>query len=235
MIELYQFRPKFSVPNLSPFCLKLETWLKMADLPYTVKYLDDPRKAPLGKLPFIKEGSLVLADSSVIIEHLTQHHKIKLDSHLSAYQSAQAHAVQVMIEEHLYWALVYHRWLGESWPQLKAAVFGSLPPVAKQLVPILIQRKLRADLNSQGLGRHSPEQINQMAEADLRSMSVLLGENTYFLGEKLSSVDSVVFAILCEIYHSSLITPLTAIAERFDNLSAYHLRVGKQFFPDYYA
>lgn len=38
-IILHQFsRPKNGVPSLSPFCLKLETYLRMVDLPYQVTY-----------------------------------------------------------------------------------------------------------------------------------------------------------------------------------------------------
>lgn len=36
-IILHQFsRPTNGVPSLSPFCLKMETYLRMADLPYQV-------------------------------------------------------------------------------------------------------------------------------------------------------------------------------------------------------
>lgn len=36
-IILHQFsRPKNGVPSLSPFCLKIETYLRMLDLPYQV-------------------------------------------------------------------------------------------------------------------------------------------------------------------------------------------------------
>lgn len=36
-IILHQFsRPKSGAPSLSPFCLKLETYLRMLDLPYQV-------------------------------------------------------------------------------------------------------------------------------------------------------------------------------------------------------
>ena len=39
-IILHQFsRPKNGVPSLSPFCLKMETFLRMADLPYQVPTL----------------------------------------------------------------------------------------------------------------------------------------------------------------------------------------------------
>jgi len=40
-IILHQFaRPKTGVPSLSPFCLKIETYLRMADLPYQVTKYD---------------------------------------------------------------------------------------------------------------------------------------------------------------------------------------------------
>lgn len=36
-IILHQFsRPKSGAPSLSPFCLKMETYLRMVDLPYQV-------------------------------------------------------------------------------------------------------------------------------------------------------------------------------------------------------
>ena len=50
MIELYQFPRAFGLPNPIPFCMKVETYLKLTGLPYEVKDTD-PRKAPLGKLP----------------------------------------------------------------------------------------------------------------------------------------------------------------------------------------
>ena len=36
MIQLYQFEPAFGLPNASPFCMKVETWLRMAALPFEV-------------------------------------------------------------------------------------------------------------------------------------------------------------------------------------------------------
>jgi Glutathione S-transferase N-terminal domain len=40
-IKLFQFPRMFGIPNLSPFCCKLETWLRMAGVPYEV--VDTPR------------------------------------------------------------------------------------------------------------------------------------------------------------------------------------------------
>ncbi len=234
MIELFQFRPKFGVPNLSPFCLKLETWLKMASIDYVVNYVDDPRTAPLGKLPYIKEGDFQMADSSCIIDYLSEHQNISLDSHLSNEELAIAHCCQVMVEERLYWAVVYHRWLGVGWPDLRAEVFSVLPPIVRHIVPVIVQNKLRRDMFGHGLGRHTVEQINKFADDDIRALSGLLGDKPYLMGDKISSVDATVFAILCELLHSSLPSPLKSITEQYSNLVAYHLRMGCRYFPDYY-
>ena len=36
MIKLYQFKPAWGLPNPSPFCMKVETYLRMAGLSYGV-------------------------------------------------------------------------------------------------------------------------------------------------------------------------------------------------------
>lgn len=43
MIKLYQFSPAWGLPNPSPFCMKVETYLRMTGLPY---------EAINGALPF---------------------------------------------------------------------------------------------------------------------------------------------------------------------------------------
>ena len=55
-IKLYQFPPALELPNASPFCMKLETYLRMAGLPFESVYTLNLRRAPKGKLPFINDG-----------------------------------------------------------------------------------------------------------------------------------------------------------------------------------
>src|SRR5262249_56922696 len=63
-IKLFQFPRMFGIPNLSPFCCKLETWLRITRVPYEVVDTPDPRKGPKGKLPFIQDAAMPIADSS---------------------------------------------------------------------------------------------------------------------------------------------------------------------------
>ena len=85
-IKLFQFPRMFAVPNLSPFCCKLETWLRIAGIPYEVVDTTDPRKGPKGKVPFIEDAGIRMGDSSLIVEHLTKTRGIDPDARLDPSQ-----------------------------------------------------------------------------------------------------------------------------------------------------
>ena len=97
MIKLCQFPPAFGLPNASPFCMKLETWLRMAGLPYECPRGADLRKAPKGKFPYIEDDGVVIADSSFIIDYLTKKYNVTLDAHLTPRQRGEALALQRQI------------------------------------------------------------------------------------------------------------------------------------------
>ena len=46
MVLLHQFPRIWGLPNASPFCLKLETWLRMAGIEYQIVEVTDLRKGP---------------------------------------------------------------------------------------------------------------------------------------------------------------------------------------------
>jgi glutathione S-transferase len=108
MIKLYQFAPAWEVSNLSPFCLKVETYLRMAELPYEVLY-SNPLQAPKGQLPFLEDNGKRIADSRFIIEHLKATYGDRVDAHLTPQQRAVSNAMQRLIENHLDRAFVYAR------------------------------------------------------------------------------------------------------------------------------
>ena len=83
MIRLHQFAPAFGLPNASPFCMKLETYLRMASLPFELVNSGDVLKAPKRKLPYIDDDGTLVADTSFIIEHLKARYGDPLDAALS--------------------------------------------------------------------------------------------------------------------------------------------------------
>ena len=107
MIKLHQFKDNLGVPNPSPFCMKVETYLRMAGLEYEVVLVLDPRKAPKGKAPHVEDDGKTIADSHFILDHLERKYHTGIDDHLSAQEKSIAHAFARMLEERFYWGLMY--------------------------------------------------------------------------------------------------------------------------------
>jgi glutathione S-transferase len=232
-IKLYQFPTALGVPNLSPFCMKVEVWLRLAGLDYEIKWTPNPRVGPKGKLPFIKDDGAVVADSQHIIEHLEKAHDVRLDANLTGEQKAIAHAFGHMLAEHTYFALLYHRWINpQSWPVTRETFFGSLPPGVRHVAATVVQRKTRRDLNGHGLGRHSPEEIDRRAAQDLAAVAEYLNVKPYFMGDKPTGIDATVYAFLANMWEVELDTPLKHMVGRHKNLVAYCERMRARCFGE---
>ncbi len=232
MVTLYQFKPGMGLPNLSPFCMKAETFLRMAGIDYETKIITDPRKMPKSKCPVIRHGDAMIPDSAFIIEYLKQHFPVSLDDGLSTRELAAAHAFERLLDERYYWAVVYSRWVDPAgWSTIKQFWFGGLPWPMKHLVPNMLQKKLINGMYSHGIGRHTPEEIYQLADQDLQAVSDFLGDKPYFMGEAPRSVDATVYAFMANTFHIPLETPLQALTTKYPNIGAYCDRMKARYFP----
>lgn len=232
-LQLHQFPRTGRLPNDSPFCLKAQAYLRLAGLEHRI-VTAPPFRSPTGKLPMLVDEGRRIPDSSAIVAHLeAKLGSQALDAGLSAMQRAQAHLIQRLVEEHLYWALLWLRWIDPAgWPATRRAFFGGLPPGPRQLVGGLMRRKARRDARGHGLALHSREEILRRATQDLAALSALLGEQSFFLGDQPRAVDASVYGFLGNILHSELRTPLTEIAASYSNLVAWCTRMQRRCFPE---
>lgn len=233
MITLHQFDPAFGLPNASPFCMKVETWLRMAGLPYQAPdmSLSALGKAPKGKMPYIVDGDKTLADSTFIIEYLKATHGDPLDGWLTSEQRAIALAFQRLMEENLYWAVLYTRWFtGRGWALTRPAFFGKLPILLRWIVPPLARRGLRQQFHGQGMGRHSEADIMAIGQRDITALAEFLGDKPYFLGEQPCTLDATAYAFLANLLWAPLDTPLKQHAQQYPQLEAYCQRMRKRYY-----
>ena len=112
MIQLYQI-PKLEGENYSysPFCVKMELYLKAMNLSYKNHFSLEFNKSPTGKMPFIETKGRKYSDSNLIIEFLEKENAFSLDSHLTQQQKAISLAFIRLCEDSLYWVGVYTRWV----------------------------------------------------------------------------------------------------------------------------
>lgn len=233
MIKLHQFARAFGLPNPSPFCIKVETYLRLAGIPYEIVLLGDPSKAPKGKGPYIEDDGQIIPDSHFIIAHLKRKHGDPLGQGLTAAERAHHHAIQRMCDAHLYFTLVPVRWLDPvNAPKVREEVLRFLPGLVRPLVMRLAQRKVRQMLWMQGTGRHSTDEVNQLAIEDIAVLATLLGDKPFFGGERPREVDCVAWAYIVSLIDAPLPHPIRDAACKHANLVAYSARMWERAFSD---
>lgn len=233
-IRLFAFSSGWGVPfnTAAPFPLKLETWLRMADIPYEFVVADDPNKGPKGKSPWIEHGSMRMGDSSLIIEYLEKQFGIDLDAHLDKKQKALALSVQRMLEEHYHQCFEHQLFFGRGAVERLHEFASSMPIPLRWLVPPVLRRVFTKQLHARGMGRHSEDVIIAQGKADLEALSVLLGDRQYFLGDRPSSVDACVFGFLGVSLYVAGDNPLYQYGASIENLLRYCERMRARYYPE---
>jgi glutathione S-transferase len=231
-IKLFQFPRMFAIPNVSPFCCKLETWLRIARVPYEVVDTPDPRKAPKGKLPFIEDAGVRIADTSLIVDHLMKTRGVDPDARLDASQRAIALLVQRTLEEHYAFVLAYtHLVRDEGW-QHTGARFDSVPAIVRPLVRNMVRGRVKKILWTQGLLRHSHEDIVESALRDWRAVLTVMGDGPFFFGDEPTTVDAIVFGALATSVLTPIESPIRDFLRSQPAVVAYAERMRARFFPE---
>lgn len=231
MIRLHQYPPMFGIPNPSPFCMKLETWLRMTKLPFEVVRVADPRKGPKGKVPWIEDQGRTVADSAFIIEYLKEAYGDRLNTHLSAAERATSLALQRLIEEHLYWAIAYGRFLDdEAWPRTRAEFLATFPAPLRPLVGRVVRKTIAKSLHLQGLGRHTPQEMYRLAGDDLTALSTFLGDKPFFFGAQPTELDATAYGFLAQVLWAPGARQTREHMERTRNLPAFCERMKQTYY-----
>jgi glutathione S-transferase len=211
--------------SMSPFCMKVEVYLKLQKIPYKIE-AGDPRKAPKGKLPLVVDDGTTIADSSAIVAHLERKAERALDDGLDAATRARAHVLKRTFEESLYFVLLWSRWGDDAgWDVMRPHIEKIVPAPLRWFVPGLIRKKVIASSVAQGTGRHTRDEIYALGKADLEAVAALLGDRPYLLDEQLRTIDVTAYA-----FHASILlwprpSPLTETARALPGLDSYVKRI----------
>ncbi len=232
MIVLQKFGPQFGVPDPSPFVLKLETYLRLANIDYTPVNAD-LRKAPKGKLPCIEIDGEVIPDSYFAIQTLKEKFGDPLASGLTELQLAQHHMYRIGLENHTYFMFFPYRWLHpKNAPIMQKAFFGNMGLPGK-LIFKLVQRDMRRTVHGQGMLRHSWEEIDRMIAVDIQALETLLDGKLFFGGDEPREIDATTFSYVANMLVPDIDTPFRKLSRNSRPLIDYHNRMTEKVFPDY--
>ncbi|ULU07722.1 hypothetical protein L5515_015147 [Caenorhabditis briggsae] len=238
-VYLVQFPRAGMIPSPSPYAFKLETFLRVADIPYTNINNEFSKMSARGQIPFIELNGRQHADSTIIIDNLIEHfHKSDLED-LSQADKAVARAFFALTEHHLCWVTLYSRGQDFSWLATNGG-FGRLLTGIKGFAfkNFIVKRftsKVRARAAAQGMGTFSKEEVLEQAKKDLDALSVQLGEKKYLFGNTIKTIDVTTFAHLAELIYTPQFSPeiATHLEEKTPNLLVYVKNIRDQYWPDW--
>ena len=235
MQELVLHQPPtrpWGTPNLSPFCIKLELYLRIAEIPYKVSPMSRSQ-APKGKIPYVLLDGKLLGDSQIIIEELekrlTAEGKPALDAGMPARDVATARFMRRALEEGFYFIGMYTRWKTDDGYAATRDEFKKFIP---GFVVPLVRRDIQKKLHQQGTGRHNLEEVTAMGCADLDAVAEVLGDRAFLYGDKPRTVDCTLYAFLEAVLGFPIDSGLKQRALSHGNLVAFRKRVRERWWKD---
>ena len=232
MLTLITYPPAFGAPTASPFCVKAMCLLKASGLEWQPEFSSDPRSAPKRKLPVLRDGDKLIPDSDEIRDYLEIRYGIDFDAGLSARDRAVSRAVIRMAEENLYFILVCNRWLNdENWEVTRRELFGQIPKPLFKFVTGKIRKQAIANVNGQGMGRHSVQERADRAAKDLAAIETLLDGKPFLFGDQPTAADMSVVPMLHAQASSTATTPISVLVTENEGLSAYVARGVAAMYP----
>jgi glutathione S-transferase len=231
-VRLYQPSRAFGLPNPSAFCVKLETYLRMAEIPYEIAG-GDPREAPKGKVPWIDDDGHVLGDSTFIIEYLKSKHGDPLDGRLTPREQAEGHAIKKLVEESLYFISSYSKWAEDDGFEIYSAeLFAGMPEEQLKYVPEMVRKRALEKLEAQGIARHSREEVYSLGIQDVAAFGCLLGDGPFLFGEHPTSFDASAFGVIGNLKDGPFAGPVQDEIRSTENIANYIDRIRHRYFAD---
>ncbi|MBL7479563.1 glutathione S-transferase family protein [Legionella bononiensis] len=221
MITLYSYPQLFGLPDNNPFGLKVDTFLRLAKIPYQHEHILDTKNAPRGQLPYLIDGQETVTDSNMIISYLIEKYKISIDKALTKEQKHTHFLITRMLDSHLYWVISYSRWQDEQfWPLFKNEFVKQLQDMPESILDNARSYNIEK-YNYQGIGRYSKEEIYQSGIDDLSVIHALLADNDFIFGKTVHSLDACCYGFLANIYYFDINTPLKEFIVKNAKLARY--------------
>ncbi len=233
VVYIVQFPSAPHVRTISPFALKLETWLRVNKIKFEPVYSLKFSSAK-GQIPYIELNGMEYADSNQIITKLTNHFGVAIDNGLTKEQLALSHMTTVTLENHTAVAGFYWRYGFNMYEFTDLVCKGRMPDKAlmfwKRFQPFTQRFKTRWH----GLARHTDEEVAEFSCQDIQALSDLLGDKDYFFGNQPKSLDCTVFGHLAQFIYIPMAFPQQIyIKKHCYNLIQFVDRMRDTIWPDW--
>ena len=237
MLTLHKFGPAFGLPDASPFVTKVETYLRLTAQKYD-SISADVRKAPRSQLPVLDIDGKLVPDSTAILDTLEAAREEKLDAHLDGQQRAVGLAFKSMLEEHLYFGVLYMRWAtDDGWAVFQPTLRDMLgnmgvPGFMRGLISKKARKQVIGRGRTQGMGRQTRDEVVATCKKILDALAEQLGDGPFFFGAKPTTYDATVYAFVAGVLCPAFDNELFKHASTKKNLVAYAGRMKQKYWAD---
>jgi glutathione S-transferase len=198
--------------------------MRLTDREYETKAAYIP-KSPNKRVPYVSGvGEGLKADTHEIIETLEA--EKSLDEGLSEEKRALGQEIESLVQEGLYFACVYSRFVEpEGWVHQKPAVKAVVPwLLAPILVPVIRKGQIKACAAN---GFEDPGAGYARAEEGAERASSVLGDKPFLLGDEPRVADCAVWANTMHNAYTPSDNPARAAVRSHANLMSYIQRVAE--------
>lgn len=231
-LVVHQIPAGWGLPSVGPFCLKLDAYLRIVGIPYRAVVDATPFRGPKGKLPWIEHEGRTIGDSGFIVEYLESRYGCDANAALSPADRGVARALRRLIEENLYWTLVYDRWMvEENWHTARAVILGLVPAPLRPVIAPIARRGVRRQLRGHGIGLHAREEIHAIGRQDVGAIADFLDDKPFFMGATPSEIDAIAYGVLANIMNVPIASPVKDEALSRANLVAWLERFRARYYP----
>lgn len=237
-MELEIWNGDWGLPCVDYQCLTVMAYCKFAEAPVNIIKTNKPWRSPSGELPVLQHDDVRETQITPIIGHLRKQ-GFNVDQTLTAKQAADTVAFTALINEKLLPAIL-HQW----WVDTKTYVEVTRPWYATALgLPFSLYTPLKKRndcLTRMTVTRGHPlvteAEIENLVLKDakeaLNLLSTRLGDKDYFVDDKPTSLDAVVFGYLAPLLKAPLSnSPLQAHLKACRNLTGFCQRILTNYFP----
>jgi len=126
---------------------------------------------------------------------------------------------------------LYENWIDEiGWKTVRKNLSLQMPPIINLIIPSLIKSSIQKQLYAAGTGRLTKEEITKLARDDLKAISTFLGEKKYFMGNKICSVDAVVYGFVTRLLNPDFPLASSEYTQTLKNVVDYIKRIKVEYF-----
>uniref|UniRef100_A0A7E4W6F9 Thioredoxin-like_fold domain-containing protein n=1 Tax=Panagrellus redivivus TaxID=6233 RepID=A0A7E4W6F9_PANRE len=198
IVYLYQFPRPHYVPNASPFALKVETYLKSHKIPYEVIESYKLRSAH-GLIPFIEFNGKHIADSRLILKHLSAHfNEIELTK--SPDNALEETFIARFVDDTVLMSANAERVQDKVFDAVGEMIKGVLPQVFKYPLGLAFRSFAKEKFIENGFGRHTIKEQSKLLNTDLEAINVFLESRGRHEARKLSIAECTIFGHLAPSY-----------------------------------